>query len=86
MNSPDIASLGKEPVVIRTTALLAFPFAAVLAVSPAVCAGAHPEAPPTIDWRDFVDDMSEGDHVVGEEICARPRASESHAGPYTTSQ
>ncbi len=58
--------------MIRTTAFLAFLFAAFLAVSPAVFAGAQPEAPPPIDWRDFVDDMSEGDHVVGEEMCARP--------------
>ncbi len=32
----------------------------------------EPEAPPPIDWRDFVDDMKEGDHVVGEELCAAP--------------
>lgn len=28
---------------------------------------------PNIDWRELFQDMGEGDHVVGEEMCARPR-------------
>jgi hypothetical protein len=38
----------------------------------AALAAPGPEAPPPIDWRDFVDDRDEGDHVVGEELCAVP--------------
>ena len=34
-------------------------------------AGAEP--PPTIDWRQFDDILEDtGDHIVGEELCARP--------------
>ncbi len=38
---------------------------------------AEPEAPPPIDWRDFIDTDMNGDHVVGEELCAAPGAAES---------
>lgn len=38
---------------------------------------AEPEAPPPIDWRDFIDTDMDGDHVVGEELCAAPGAAES---------
>ncbi len=69
----------KEPDMIRTTALATCFFALALAGSSASLAGSEPpepEAPPPIDWRDFVDDMKEGDHVVGEELCAAPGGSE----------
>jgi len=68
----------KEPDMIRTTALAAGCFALALAGSSVSLAGSEPpepEAPPPIDWRDFVDDMKEGDHVVGEELCAAPGAT-----------
>ncbi len=58
--------------MIRTKALVACFAVAVLIGSGAVLAAAEPEAPPPIDWRDFVDDMDQGDHVVGEELCAVP--------------
>lgn len=54
-------------------------FALALAGSSASLAGSErprPEAPPPIDWRDYVDDVNEGDHVVGEELCAAPGATE----------
>ncbi len=38
---------------------------------------AEPEAPPPIDWRDFIDTDMNGDHVVGEELCAASGAGES---------
>jgi len=63
----------------RTMTLAACCFALALAGSSASLAGAEPpepEAPPPIDWRDYVDDMKEGDHVVGEELCAAPGAIE----------
>ena len=46
--------------------------AAMVAVwSPATLAG---PADPQPDWRQFIDDLDDqdGDHVVGEELCARP--------------
>ncbi len=58
--------------MIRLTAILACLFAVVLAWSAAAYAEPGPESPPPIDWRDFVDHDSDGDHVVGEEMCARP--------------
>ncbi len=66
----------KEPDMIRTTAFLTCLSAAVLLGPGASLAGSEPEAPPPIDWRDLVDDMKEGDHVVGEELCAAPGATE----------
>ncbi len=41
--------------------------------------GEPPEftVPLPIDWRDFVDTDMNGDHVVGEELCAAPGAAES---------
>ena len=63
--------------MIRTRVLVACLSLAVFVGSGASLAAAEPEAPPPIDWRDFVDDMDEGDHVVGEELCAGPGAAES---------
>ncbi|MHA1151260.1 MAG: hypothetical protein ACTSQ7_01105 [Alphaproteobacteria bacterium] len=64
----------------RTKALVACLAAAVFLGSGTGLAAAESEAPPPppapIDWRDFVDDMEEGDHVVGEELCAAPGAVE----------
>ncbi len=48
-------------------------FVADFALTPAAVAGPGPAAPPPIDRRDFVDHDGDGDHVVGEEMCARPR-------------
>jgi hypothetical protein len=58
--------------MIRTQALVACLSAVIFAWSGAALAAAEPESPPPIDWRDFVDDRDEGDHVVGEELCALP--------------
>ena len=74
-----IISFRKESDMIRITVLAAC-LVAILAAPGASLAGSEspePEAPPPIDWRDFVDDMGEGDHVVGEELCAVPGATES---------
>ncbi len=61
--------------MIRASVPIACLFVAVFALSPAAVAGPGPASPPPIDWRDFVDhdDDGDGDHVVGEEMCARPR-------------
>ncbi len=64
---------GKEPVMIRASVPIACLLVAVFALSPAAVAEPGPESPPPIDWRDFVDHDVDGDHVVGEEMCARPR-------------
>jgi hypothetical protein len=58
----------------RVTPLVAAFVAAIFAISSTAIAGPVRESPPPIDWRDFVDDMSDGDHVVGEEMCARPQS------------
>ncbi len=65
--------------MIRTKALVACVVTAAFLGSGTTLAAAEPEAPPPapIDWRDFVDDMDEGDHVVGEELCAAPDTVES---------
>ena len=63
--------------MIRTRALVAGLAAAVFVGSGASLATAEPEAPPPIDWRDFIDTDMNGDHVVGEELCAAPGAAES---------
>jgi len=65
--------------MIRPTMLATGFFALALAGSSASFAGSEPlrpEAPPPIDWRDYVDDANGGDHVVGEELCAAPGATE----------
>ena len=61
----------------QTKALAACIVAVIFLGSGAALAAAEPEAPPPIDWRDFVDDRDEGDHVVGEELCALPGMTES---------
>ncbi len=58
--------------MIRTQALVACLSAVIFVGSGAALAAAEPETPPPIDWRDFIDDKDEGDHVVGEELCALP--------------
>ena len=57
--------------MIRTTTGLAVLIAAALAWAPTAVAGPDTELPAPIDWRDFVDPDGDGDHVVGEEMCAR---------------
>ncbi len=60
--------------MIRTLPPVACFLAAALAWSSASLAVEEPKQPlPPFDWSDFVDDMEEGDHVVGEELCATPR-------------
>ncbi len=64
--------------MIRSAAIAASLIGMVLAGTGASLAGPEapePGAPPPIDWRDFVDDMGDGDHVVGEELCAAPGAT-----------
>ena len=63
--------------MVRTKVLAACLAVAVFIGSGAALAAAEPEAPAPFDWRDFVDDMGEGDHVVGEELCALPDSAES---------
>ncbi len=73
--------------MIRTKALVAC-LAAALFVgagfvgSGASLAAAEPEAPPPIDWRDVIDTDMNGDHVVGEELCALPGAAEFLPGSF----
>ena len=59
--------------MIRASIPIACLLMADFALSPAAVAGPVPESPPPIDWRDFVDHDVDGDHVVGEEMRARPR-------------
>ncbi len=59
--------------MLRVSIPVACLLVAVFALSPAAVAGPDPVSPPPIDWRDFVDHDTDGDHVVGEEMCARPR-------------
>ena len=63
--------------MIRTAMIAACLSVALLMAHGANLAAAEPETPAPIDWRDFVDDTGEGDHVVGEELCAAPGAVES---------
>ncbi len=56
----------------RATTGLAILIAAALAWSPTAVAGPDTEMPAPIDWRDFVDPDGDGDHVMGEDMCARP--------------
>lgn len=50
-------------------ALILTVFTSLVVFSP--LAGADPL--PTIDWRQFEENLEDtGDHVVGEELCARP--------------
>ena len=73
LHARNVTLPGREPDMTRATTGIAILIAAALACSPAVVAGPGNESPPPIDWRDFVDHDSVGDHVVGEEMCARPR-------------
>lgn len=51
------------------SALILTVFTSLMVFSP--LAGADPL--PTIDWRQFDENLdATGDHVVGEELCARP--------------
>ncbi len=59
--------------MLRVSIPVACLLVAVFALSSAAVAGPESEAAPPIDWRDFVDHDTDGDHVVGEEMCARPR-------------
>ncbi len=72
--------------MIRTRALVACLAAAVFVGSGATLAAAEPEAPlpplPPVDWRDFIDTDMNGDHVVGDELCAAPGAAESIPGSF----
>ncbi len=73
--------------MIRIKALVACLAAAVFVGSGfagpgAPLAAAEPEAPPPIDWRDFIDTDRDGDHVVGEELCAVSGAAESLPSPF----
>ena len=68
--------------MIRTRALVACLAAAVFAGPGASLAAAEPAAPPPIDWRDFIDTDMNGDHVVGEELCAVAGAVESVPGSF----
>jgi len=77
-----IIAARKEPDMIRTQALVACLSTVIFVGSGAALAAAEPEAPPPIDWRDFVDDMDQGDHVVGEELCAVPGTTESLPDSY----
>ncbi len=63
--------------MIRTKLFVVCLVAVVFVGSGAALAASEPEAPPPFDWRDFVDDRDEGDHVVGEELCAVPDSAES---------
>ncbi len=67
--------------MIRTKALAAGLTAALFVGAGFVGTGAslaaEAEAPHPIDWRDFIDTDMDGDHVVGEELCAAPGAAES---------
>ena len=58
--------------MIRTKLRVACLAVAVFVGSGTPLSASEPEPPPPLDWRDFVDDMDEGDHVVGEELCAAP--------------
>lgn len=48
---------------------------AALVIAAAAPALAEPAPAPItgFDWRDLIDTDMDGDHVVGEEMCARPR-------------
>ena len=63
---------GRRHQVAEVTAV-----APELAMCPAAVAGPGPESPPPIDWRDFVDHDGDRDHVVGGEMCVRPRYLET---------
>ena len=64
--------------MIRTQALVVCLATAVFVGSGATLAAAEPETPflplPPVDWRDFIDTDMDGDHVVGEELCAAPES------------
>ena len=56
----------------RTTLVAVLLAMAALGGAPAAFGDPLPEAA-LPDWRELLEDLSEdGDHVVGEELCARP--------------
>lgn len=66
--------------MIRIIARAACLLVAILAAPGVGVAGPEvpePVPPPPIDWRDFIDTDMNGDHVVGEELCATPVITES---------
>jgi hypothetical protein len=74
--------------MIRTKLRVTCLVVAVFVGSGATLAVAEPEAPlpplAPVDWRDFIDTDINGDHVVGEELCAAPGAAESVPGSFVS--
>ncbi len=61
---------------MRKDQMLAIFLAAALLAGASAAAEEPPTTPapaPGIDWRSLIDTDMSGDHVVGEEMCARPR-------------
>ena len=61
----------------RVTMVVAIFAIAVLAGASAATAGPLTD----IDWRDFIVDDDDGDHVVGEEMCAGPQRANPRGAP-----
>ncbi|MFQ5775722.1 MAG: hypothetical protein ACE5GS_14465 [Kiloniellaceae bacterium] len=57
----------------RCFVLPAVLMAALLVGAAPVSADPPSPLPPGFDWRDLIEDSGTGDHVVGEEMCARPQ-------------
>ncbi len=53
--------------------LAIFLAAALLAGASAAAADEPTPVAPGIDWKSLIDTDTSGDHVVGEEMCVRPR-------------
>lgn len=61
-------------MVMRKVQILAiFLIAALLAGASAAAEPTTPVPGPGFDWKSLIDTDTSGDHVVGEEMCARPR-------------
>ena len=59
---------------MRKDKILPIIFAAgLLAGASAAAAEPTPQPPSGFDWESLIDTDMSGDHVVGEEMCARPR-------------
>ncbi|MFQ6017453.1 MAG: hypothetical protein ACE5KF_04600 [Kiloniellaceae bacterium] len=66
---------------------MAFLVMAVSAGDLATAAEPLPDPPSNFDWRDLIEDSGDGDHVVGEEMCARPAwRADSRPAQVTTAQ